>query len=83
MERIPHEYLLAENYYESKSIGSKAKSNKICEHCIKIIKKGTPHYMCHFYPEFHAYPVHKECKILFIESLRTVEEMKEYNEREY
>ena len=65
-----HEYLQAENYYESKSVGTGARSSKTCEHCGKTINKGTPHEMHHFYPEFQSYATHKECSTPFIESLR-------------
>lgn len=64
-----HEFLLAEDYYESRSVGTKARSDKYCNHCGKIIPKGTPHDMHHFYPEFDAYATHKECSENFIKSL--------------
>ena len=64
-----HEYLKEEDYYESRSIGTKARSNKTCDYCGKSIKMGTPHDMHHFYPEFYAYPTHKECSEKFIKSL--------------
>lgn len=81
---VKHEYLLKEDYYEMKPVGTRAKSDKYCEHCGEVIKKGTPHEMHHFYPEFNAYPTHnrnngfngdripddqKSCSELFIESL--------------
>ena len=44
-----------EEYYESRSVGTKARSDKTCVQCGKIIPKGTPHVMHHFYPEFEAY----------------------------
>lgn len=64
-----HEYLKEENYYESRSIGTKAKSSKTCEYCGKSIPKGTPHDQHHFYPEFNAYPTHKKCSEDFKKSL--------------
>ena len=64
-----HEYLKQEDYYETRSIGTKARSSKTCEYCGKNIPKGNPHDMHHFYPEFDAYPTHKTCSKSFIESL--------------
>lgn len=64
-----HEFLKREDYYESRSVGTKARSNKTCEHCNKSIPKGTPHDMHHFYPEFEAWATHKKCSKPFIESL--------------
>ncbi len=64
-----HEYLKQEDYYETRSIGTKARSSKTCEHCGKNIPKGNPHDTHHFYPEFDAYPTHKSCSKSFIESL--------------
>ena len=64
-----HEYLLEEEYYESRSVGTKAKFDKTCEYCGKNIPKGKPHEMHHFYPEFYAYPTHLECSEKFKESL--------------
>lgn len=64
-----HEYLKRDEYYEARQVGTRAKSDKTCEHCGKKIKMGTPHEMHHFYPEFNAYPTHKECSEAFIESL--------------
>lgn len=64
-----HEYLTDEDYYESRSVGTKARSDKQCTHCGKIIPKGEPHEMHHFYPEFTAYPTHKDCINDFMKSL--------------
>lgn len=64
-----HEYLRSEDYYESRSVGTKARSDKTCEHCGKNIPKGEPHKMHHFYPEFDAYATHEKCSDAFIESL--------------
>ena len=64
-----HEYLKKEDYYEARSVGTKAHSSKICEFCNKNIPKGTPHDMHHFYPEFTAYATHKACSSKFIKSL--------------
>ena len=64
-----HEYLKEEDYYESRSVGTKARSDKTCEHCGKTIKQGTPHEMHHFYPEFASYATHKECVEAFKKSL--------------
>lgn len=68
-EEKKHEYLEKRNYYESRNVGTKARSDKWCEHCGEIIKKGTPHVMHHFYPEFYAYATHKECSQKFYDSL--------------
>lgn len=64
-----HEYLKNEDYYESRSVGTGAKSSKTCEHCGGNIPKGEPHDMHHFYPEFTAYSVHKKCYDKFKKSL--------------
>jgi hypothetical protein len=68
-ENSKHEYLKREDYYEARSVGTKARSNKMCVHCGKNIPKGEPHTMHHFYPEFDAYPTHKNCSDKFIKSL--------------
>lgn len=65
-----HEYLLKEDYYELRGVGTRAKSDKDCEHCGEIIPKGEPHDNHHFYPEFNCYPTHKNCSEAFIKSLR-------------
>jgi hypothetical protein len=65
-----HEYLKEEDYYEARSVGS-GRSDKTCEHCGGTIKKGTPHLMHHFYPEFTAYATHEGCADDFKASLRT------------
>jgi len=70
-KRIPHEYLMEEDYYENNSVGDRAKSNYTCEQCFKTIPKGTPHDHHKFYPEFNGYRTHKECSDTFIASLRT------------
>ena len=70
MSEIKHEYLEREYYYESRSVGTRAKSDKICEHCGQIIPKGEPHKMHYFYPEFNAYPTHDRCCESFMESLK-------------
>lgn len=66
---VYHEYLREEDYYESRSVGTKARSDKTCEHCGQKIPKGTPHLTHHFYPEFDAYPTHLECDAPFRASL--------------
>ena len=68
-ENKKHEFLLRENYYESRSVGTRAKSSKWCEYCGENIPKGEPHDMNHFYPEFDAYATHKSCTQPFIKSL--------------
>lgn len=72
--RITHEFLKEEDYYENRPVGNRGKSDKYCEHCQKIILKGTPHDVHYFYPEFNAYPTHKKCSDKFKESLLTEEE---------
>lgn len=64
-----HEYLKREDYYEARSVGIGARSNKTCEFCGGDIPKGTSHLMHHFYPEFNAYATHEKCSTKFIESL--------------
>lgn len=71
-----HHYLKAEDYYESRSIGSKARSDKYCSHCGSIIPKGEPHTIHTFYPEFNAYPTHNCCNDDFKASLLTEEDIK-------
>jgi hypothetical protein len=63
-------YNSRENYYESKNVGTRAKSNKTCVTCGKTINIGTPHEMHHFYPEFNAVPTHKECVKQFMKNLK-------------
>lgn len=69
MANKKHEYLKSEEYYESRSVGTKARSSKTCKHCWKDIPKGEPHDVHHFYPEFNAYPTHTKCTKDFIDSL--------------
>lgn len=67
-----HEYLSKEDYYESGFVGNKARSDKRCEYCNKIIPKGEPHDTHKFYDDdgyWPTYPTHKECSNNFIESL--------------
>lgn len=81
MEVPKHEYLSEDEYYEPRSV-SRGRSDKTCEFCGRVIPKGTPHEMHHFYPEFDSYPTHtektantnveyggKSCSELFMESL--------------
>lgn len=69
-----HQFLKKEDYYETRRVGNRGKTDKRCEYCSKIITKGTPHNVHHFYPEFNAYPTHTECSDQFIKSLRIEEE---------
>lgn len=64
-----HEYLERENYYETKGVGTKARSNKTCNHCGETIPMGEPHDVHYFYPEFASYPTHTKCTDDFMESL--------------
>ena len=68
-EVVKHDYLKQADYYESRDVGTRARSDKSCSHCGKTIPKGEPHEMHHFYPEFYAYATHKSCSKPFIESL--------------
>jgi hypothetical protein len=78
IERIPHEYLTEENYYENRPVGS-GRSDKYCEHCGNVISKGVSHDVHKFYPEFNSYPTHKKCTKPFMASLLTTEEAKSHN----
>ena len=73
-ERIPHEHLLEEDYYENNPVGNRARSSYSCEHCGKTIPKGEPHDNHKFYPEFNGYRTHKKCSKAFKTSLRTPED---------
>jgi hypothetical protein len=65
-----HEYLLKKDHYETRDVGTKARSDKECEFCGKTIPKGMPHEVHHFYPEFESYPTHIKCTPKFMASLR-------------
>lgn len=69
MNNKKHEYLTKKEFYETRSVGTRARSDKRCEHCGKTIPQGTPHDLHHFYPEFTSYPTHKDCTKPFLESL--------------
>jgi hypothetical protein len=71
-----HEYLKAEDFYETRSVGA-GRSAKTCEFCGGTIGKGTGHDVHHFYPEFQSYPTHKKCTTDFMASLRTPEDDKQ------
>ena len=64
-----HEYYQAKDFYEFRSVGTRAQSDKWCGHCGKTITKWTPHLMAKFYPEFEGPAIHKECEDGFMESL--------------
>jgi len=72
-----HAYLLKDDYYESRSVGTKARSNKYCSHCNSIIPKGEPHTVHSFYPEFATYPTHNQCNDDFMASLIANSDTKE------
>lgn len=59
-----------DNYYESRSVGTRAKSDKSCIVCGKTIKMGTPHKTHHFYPEFSSVTTHEGCVKKFMENLK-------------
>ncbi len=63
-----HEYLEEKNYYENRPV-AKGRVDKTCDHCGEYIPKGTAHDVHSFYPEFSAYPTHKECTEKFLKSL--------------
>jgi hypothetical protein len=65
-----HEYLLEEEFYEFNHIGTKARSDKWCGHCGKIIPKGEPHLVSKFYPEFEGPAIHTNCEEEFLKSLK-------------
>ena len=81
MSIVKHEYLEAENYYESRSV-NKGRSSKTCEHCGGNIPVGMKHDMHHFYPEFQAYAVHINCHDDFIASLLTEEDLLKQKEND-
>ena len=72
-ERIIHEYLSEDEYYEQQTV-NKGRKVKTCEHCFESIEIGTPHDVHKFCPEFESYPTHKECSKPFKASLRTEED---------
>lgn len=57
---------LKENYYETRGVGTGARSSKNCVMCGGTIERGTPHDMHYFYPRFNAYATHKECSEAFL-----------------
>lgn len=65
---------MEEDYYETNSVGTRARADYSCTHCGKVIKQGTPHANHKFYPEFQGYRTHNECSDDFRESLRTEED---------
>lgn len=58
------------NYYETRSVGTRARSDKTCVQCGNNIPRGMPHRMHHFYPEFDAYPTHDYCENAFLERVK-------------
>ncbi len=62
-------YLKEEDFYELNSVGTKARSNKTCCSCGKLIPMGIPHKVAKFYPEYSSYPLHEECVEDFKETL--------------
>ncbi len=81
-ERIKHEYLKEEDYYETNSVGTRAHSSYSCEHCGSNIPKGTPHSVHKFYPEFQGYRTHHKCDDKFLESLLKDGEKSTYDDDE-
>ena len=74
IERVPHEYLLKEDYYETNNIGTRARGDYYCGQCGKVIPKGEPHENHKFYPEFEGVRTHSDCSESFLDSLRTEDE---------
>lgn len=73
LNRTPHEYLLAEDYYETKGVSS-GRDTYYCAHCGGVIRKGSPSDVHKFYPEFDSHRTHVKCSDKFLESLRTEED---------
>jgi hypothetical protein len=67
---VMHEFLLKEDYYETRSV-KRGRTQKRCEHCGQVIPKGSPSDVHHFYPEFESYPTHPACSEKFLASLRS------------
>lgn len=63
-----HEYLRADEYYEERSVGTKAGA-WTCEHCGNVISAGVPHANHKFYPDFTTYRTHHACTEAFKKSL--------------
>jgi len=76
-----HEYLMAEDHYEVRSV-KKGRKEKVCEYCGRAIPIGAPANTHTFYPEFQAYDTHLKCSDDFEASLNTQEDIKqkEYEE---
>jgi len=72
LNRVPHEHLQEEMYYEQHSVGTGARSNYSCEHCGKNIPKGEPHANHKFYGDgdWPSYRTHHKCSDKFKKSLR-------------
>ena len=66
---MKHEYLNKEDYYDTISVGTKARTDKTCEHCGENIPKGEPHEVSTFYPEFSRFATHIKYTEAFKESL--------------
>lgn len=75
LNRTPHEYLKAEDYYEISSVSSGRKTY-YCAHCGGTIAKGNSQDVHKFYgnDDWPTYRTHKKCTEKFIESLRTEED---------
>ena len=73
LNRRPHEYLQAEDYYETNSVYS-GRGTYYCAHCGGTIAQGNPSDVHKFYPEFASYRTHNKCSKDFLDSLRTPED---------
>lgn len=72
LNRVPHEHLMAEDYYESNSV-SAGRSTYTCEHCGNTIPSGGPSVVHKFYGDgdWPSYRTHVKCSDKFMDSLRT------------
>ena len=77
LNRVPHEYLMADMYYESGSV-SRGRNIYDCEQCGKVLRPGTAHATHKFYGEDGDWPTyrtcHGTCSDKFVKSLRTPED---------
>ena len=60
LNRVPHEHLMADMYYESGSV-SRGRSTYDCEQCGKSLPPGTSHATHKFYGEDGDWPTYRTC----------------------
>lgn len=58
----------ADEFIETKKIGTRARSTKKCVVCKGPIVQGNPHDVHYFY-EYACYPTHKDCSEEFLRTL--------------